>query len=223
MKKILIIEDEEVIREELAFFLKGNDFEVEVVEDFSHTGEMMEKSNADMILLDICLPGINGQTLLKTFRKNNKTPVIMLTSKNTDMDELICMSYGADDFISKPYNPAILLLHIEAVFRRIGNDNDESIIKYGQIMFDTSKSVLNVNGETIDLSKNEMGILYFLIKNKGKIVSREEIMGHLWDSCEFVDDNTLTVNITRIRHKLEDAGLTDVIKTKRGQGYYIEV
>lgn len=223
MKKILIVEDEEVIREELAFFLKGNDYEVEAVEDFSKTAQIMENCNADMILLDIGLPGINGQTLLKSFRKHNKTPVIMLTSKNTEMDELICMSYGADDFISKPYNPAILLLHIEAVFRRLGTDQDDGVIKYGKIIVDTSKSILCVGDDFVDLSKNEMGILCFLIKNKGKLVSREDIMGHLWDSCEFVDDNTLTVNITRIRHKLEDVGLLDVIKTKRGQGYYIEI
>lgn len=223
MKKILIIEDDEGIREELSYFLKGNDYNVEVVTDFTKTLEYMNSCNSDMILLDINLPGIDGQSLLKNFRKSSKTPVIMLTSKNTEMDELICMTYGADDFIAKPYNPAILLLHIEAVFRRMTPNDDSSILKYNGITLDLSKSVVVSNKKEVYLSKNEMGILYFLVKNKEKIVSRDEIMGHLWDSCEFVDDNTLTVNITRVRHKLEELGFKNVIKTKRGQGYYIEL
>lgn len=223
MKKILIIEDDELIREELAFFLKANNFNVEDVTDFANTNDILINTDADMILLDIGLPGIDGQSLLRNFRMVSKTPVIILTSKNTEMDELICMSYGADDFVAKPYNPAILLLHIEAVFRRMEGNASDNIIKCKNLTLDSAKGLLSINGNTTELSKNEFRIIHFLIMNKERIVSREEIMSYLWDSCEFVDDNTLTVNITRIRKKLEEAGLNDVIKTKRGQGYYFEI
>ncbi len=221
MKKILIIEDDMGLQEELKYLLHQNGYESIVLTDFSSALDKMLDSQADLILLDITLPGIDGQYLLREFRKVSAIPVIMVTSKNTEMDEVLCMTYGADDFIAKPYNPTILLLHIEAVFRRT-EYTDHSVIEYREIRLDISRGSMTVNQTCIELTKNEMRILAFLIKNKGKIVSRDSLISDLWESEEFIDDNTLTVNMTRIRKKLEDCGLQNMIKTKRGQGYLIE-
>ena len=199
MKKILIIEDDKDLQEELSCLLERNGYATECVTDFRNTWESMRETDADLILLDLTLPDTDGQTLLRRFRKESLLPVIIMTSKNTEMDEVLCMTYGADDFIAKPYNPMILLLHMEAVFRR---------------------SMQAGSGKT-DLTKNESRILAYLIRNQGKIVSRDELIRYLWESDEFVDDNTLTVNITRIRKKLEECGMEEVIKTKRGQGYIL--
>lgn len=221
MKKILIIEDDTGLQEELKYLLNQNGYEGIILSDFCHALECMLDSQIDLILLDITLPGIDGQYLLREFRKKSAVPVIMVTSKNTEMDEVLCMTYGADDFIAKPYNPTILLLHIEAVFRRTEHI-DNSIIEYKGIRLDTGRGNMTANGKSIELTKNEMRILMFLIKSKGRIVSRDSLISDLWESEEFVDDNTLTVNITRIRKKLEDCQMADIIKTKRGQGYLLE-
>lgn len=222
MSKILIVEDDGALAEELAYFLSGNGYETDLVKDFSNTLEYMEQSEADLILLDINLPYVDGQSLLRMYRRDIKTPVIIVTSKDSEMDELICMSIGADDFITKPYNPTILLLHIEAVLRRYSGSNDSDKVKFGKLTLNLAKSTVSSDDKETEFTKNEFGILLFLVKNKGRIVSRDEIMNHLWDSCEFVDDNTLTVNITRVRHKLSELGHENMITTKRGQGYYIE-
>lgn len=221
MKRILIIEDDVGLQEELKYLLYQNGYESIVMTDFSCILEKMLDSQIDLILLDITLPGIDGQYLLREFRKVSTIPVIMVTSKNTEMDEVLCMTYGADDFIAKPYNPTILLLHIEAVFRRT-EYTDNSVIEYKEIRLNISRGNMTVNHTCIELTKNEIRILAFLIKNKGKIVSRDSLISDLWESEEFIDDNTLTVNMTRIRKKLEDCGLQNIIKTKRGQGYLIE-
>ena len=222
MSKILIVEDDGALAEELAYFLSGNGYETDLVKDFSNTLEYMEQSEADLILLDINLPYVDGQSLLRMYRRDIKTPVIIVTSKDSEMDEHICMSIGADDFITKPYNPTILLLHIEAVLRRYSGSNDSDKVKFGKLTLNLAKSTVSSDDKETEFTKNEFGILLFLVKNKGRIVSRDEIMNHLWDSCEFVDDNTLTVNITRVRHKLSELGHENMITTKRGQGYYIE-
>lgn len=221
MKRILIIEDDVGLQEELKYLLHQNGYEGITLTDFSCALEKMLDSQADLILLDITLPNIDGQYLLREFRKISTVPVIMVTSKNTEMDEVLCMTYGADDFIAKPYNPTILLLHIEAVFRRT-EYTDNSVIEYKEIRLDIGRGNMTVNHICVELTKNEMRILTFLIKNKGKIVSRDSLISDLWESEEFIDDNTLTVNMTRIRKNLEDCGLENIIKTKRGQGYLIE-
>ena len=222
MAKILIVEDDDVLADELAYFLRGNGYETELVEDFSDTLASMKKSDAELILLDLNLPCVDGQSLLRMYRKESRTPVIIVTSRDTEMDELICMSIGADDFITKPYNTTLLLLHIEAVFRRYSGAAECEKIRFHDITLNIAKSTVASGGKELEFTKNEFGILLYLVKNKGKIVSREDIMSHLWDSCEFVDDNTLTVNITRVRHKLSEIGQENMITTKRGQGYYIE-
>lgn len=220
MKKILIVEDDIQVREELKILLDKNGYESVVLDKFDNLLLEIIGSNADLVLLDINLPNTDGENLLRHLRKESDVPVIMVTSRNTEIDEVLCMSYGADDFIAKPYNPSILLLHIEAIFKRMGNSS-RNILEMDRLKLDMSKGVFSVDGEETELSKNEMKILGYLLENKGHIVSRDALINYLWDNEEFVDDNTLTVNINRVRKKLDDSGMKNVIKTKRGQGYII--
>ena len=141
----------------------------------------------------------------------------MVTSKDSEIDEILAMSYGADDYITKPYNPTILLLHIEAIFKRL-NKIDNNLVYHG-VNINLSKSILKKDNIELLLSKNEMSIFYFLFMNQGKIVSRDEIMNYLWGTDKFIDDNTLTVNMTRLKKKLVQIGLINVIETRRDQGY----
>lgn len=219
MKRIVVIEDDVQVREELICLLDKNGYEGIGMEQFDDVPQQIAGAQADLVLLDISLPGADGINLLREIRRDSDVPIIMVTSKDTEMDELMCMSFGADDFIAKPYHPSILLLHIEAVFKRMRKGGE--ILEYGIIRLDSARGQLLIGGKTVELSKNEFRILTYLLKNQGKIVAREELMGYLWDSEEFVDDNTLTVNVNRVRKKMEEHGVCDVIKTKRGQGYLV--
>lgn len=219
MKRILIIEDEVKLRLELKTFLNNNGYEVSMIENFDNTIDRIIKTDADLVLLDINLPNISGEYILKEVRKFSNIPIIIVTSRNAEIDELLSINYGADDFITKPYNKEILLARINRILNR--NNQDDSKIKYKDIILDIFKSIIIKDDVNIDLTKNELRIFHYLLKNKGKIISRDEIMDYLWDNNEFIDDNTLTVNINRLRSKLENIGLNDVIITKRGQGYII--
>ncbi len=217
--KILLIEDEEKLRNELKIFLEHSGYEVSLLTDFDDTINTVINTPCDLILLDINIPNLNGEIVCKELRKAINTPIIIVTSRNTEVDELISINYGADDFITKPYNTQILLARIERLLAR--NKTTTNVIYYNDLILDMSKSIIKRNEITIELSKNEVKILYFLINHKNSIVSRDDLMDYLWDTNEFIDDNTLTVNINRLRSKLEDIGLKDVIQTKRGQGYMI--
>lgn len=214
---IAIIEDDKSLREELKTTLTNNGYNVLLVEDYNNLSSII---TANLLLLDIQLPNANGIYLLKEIRKQSNLPILMVTSRNTEMDELICMSYGADDYITKPYNPQILLLRIEAVLKRL--HFTPQVYTYENIHLNPAKGVIETEKGEITLSKNELRIFLYLLEHVGNIVSREEIMRYLWDSEEFIDDNTLTVNINRLRNRLEDAGLKDVIETRRGQGYLLK-
>lgn len=154
-------------------------------------------------------------------RRISEVPVIMLTSKTGETDEILAMSYGADDYITKPYNPALLLLKIEALFRRLKPQEKQEELEYRGVFLNPLKSTLRYQDREIVLSKNEISIFHYLLKNRGKIVSRDELMDYLWECNDFVDDNTLTVNINRLRKKLEEIELTGVIETRRRQGYIL--
>lgn len=219
LMKILIIEDDLELREELKILLDNNGYHGVILQRLDNALEEIIKIDPDLILLDIKLPYLNGQQLLKQLRKKSSIPIIMVTSKDSEMDEILAMSYGADDYITKPYNPTILLLHIEAVFKRL--QNKETKLYYQDVNVNLSKSVLEKNDHELLLSKNEMSIFYFLLVNQGKIVSRDEIMNYLWGTNKFIDDNTLTVNMTRLKKKLVKIGLIDVIETRRDQGYIL--
>ena len=217
--KILIIEDEIELREELKVLLDENGYEGIILESFENIKQDTLSVNPDLILLDIKIPYINGQQLLKEIRKESDVPIIMVTSKNTEMDEVLSMSYGADDYITKPYNPILLLLRIEAILKRVNKSNNN--LSYNNVKVNLLKSTLEYKDIELLLSKNEMSIFYFMLMNKGKIVSRDAIMNYLWGNDRFIDDNTLTVNINRLRKKLETIDLKGVIQTRREQGYIL--
>lgn len=217
--KILIIEDEIELREELKVLLDENGYEGIILESFENIKQDTLSINPDLILLDIKIPYINGQQLLKEIRKESDVPIIMVTSKNTEMDEVLSMSYGADDYITKPYNPVLLLLRIEAILKRVNKSNNN--LSYNNVKVNLLKSTLEYEDKELLLSKNEMSIFYFMLMNKGKIVSRDAIMNYLWGNDRFIDDNTLTVNINRLRKKLETIDLKGVIQTRREQGYIL--
>ncbi len=217
--KILIIEDDLELRKELKVLLDYNGYQGIILQNFKDTLEEILEIEPDLILLDIKIPYLNGQQLLKKLREVSTIPVIMVTSKDSEIDEILALSYGADDYITKPYNPTILLLHIEAIFKRL--HKNETKLLYHDIKVDLMKSTLKNENQELILSKNEMGIFYFLLMNQGKIVTRDDIMNYLWGTDKFIDDNTLTVNMTRLRKRLEKIGLYNVIETRRDQGYIL--
>mgnify|MGYP004611730731 CR=1 FL=1 len=220
MKKILIVEDEKTIVNELKEILVHDGYEVLVLTDFDNSMTEISKSGADLILMDINIPNINGESLLKNIRKESNVPVIMLTSKSSEIDEVLSMSYGADDYITKPYNPTILLLRIQNIFKRLEQTCDT--INYLDLTIYLSKSILKKDDIVIDLTKNEMIIFSYLLNNKDRIVTRDELMTILWDNEEYINDNALTVNISRLRRKLSSFGYGDIIETRKNQGYILK-
>lgn len=220
MKKILIIEDDEVIREELQSFLKRYGYEVKAPEDFNNIIQYVENENSDLILLDINLPVFDGYYICREIRKKSEVPIIIVTSRASEVDELISMNLGADDFITKPYNTEILLARITNIFKRTyGNVKIDNILSYRDFNLNLSNVTVTYKDKTLELTKNEVKILSFLINNKGNIVKRESLMEYLWKSEYFIDDSTLTVNINRLRKKLEEIGIENPIETRRGLGY----
>ncbi len=219
--KIYIVEDELTIRSELAKLLESYGYSCAYSDDFPNIVEHILKEAADLILLDINLPFYDGYHVCREIRKQSDTPIIIVTSRNNDMDELMSMNLGADDFITKPYNTQILLARIAAVLKRIDGKNAADTVSHNGLTLFLNKSVVRFQSMDAELTKNEFRILTYLIQNAGKIVSREDLIEELWQSDEFIDDNTLTVNINRLRHKLEEIGAEQYINTKRGQGYMI--
>lgn len=219
MKKILIIEDEKSICNELAELLENNNYETIILKDFENALSEILKCQPDLILLDINIPYINGEMLLQNLRKNSNIPVIMVTSRNSETDEALSISYGADDYITKPYNPNILLLRIGAVLKRINAESN--ILSYKDLSINISKGIIKRNNDEIILTKNEMIIFSYLLNHQNKIVTRDELMTDLWNNEEFINDNALTVNISRLRAKLKSIGYEDAIDTRKGMGYIL--
>ncbi|MDR1773468.1 MAG: response regulator transcription factor [Clostridioides sp.] len=219
MYKILIIEDNQVIREELKFMLEKNGYSVDTTDDFSDVASFAIKSNPHLILLDLNLPVYDGYYVCREIRKKSTVPIIVVTSRDSEIDELMSLNLGADFFVKKPYNIQILLAKISSLLARVYDVNNTRLLSYGGISLDVGKSIAYYGDENIELTKNELRILEILIENQGEIVPRDEIMNALWQSDLFIDDNTLTVNITRLRKKLSEIGCEDIIKTRRGLGY----
>lgn len=215
----MIVEDDEVIKDELSELLKNSSYLVECVKNFEKAKGEIFKYNPDLILLDINIPYLNGELLLKEIRKESSVPVIMVTSKSGEIDEALSITYGADDYITKPYNPTILLLRIQNIFKRINQNNNA--LKYKDIIVDLNKSELKKDDKVLVLTKNEMIIFSYLLNNKEKIVSRDELMTYLWNNEEYINDNALTVNISRLRSKLSNFGYSNAIETRKGQGYIL--
>lgn len=222
MQKILIVEDDKKLSKELEKFLSQNGYEISRITSFENIINDILNSKCNMVLLDINLPGNNGEYICKEVRKIAEVPIVMITSVDSELDQLISLNYGADDYITKPFNIQILLAKIATILKRTNSNNkDQSKIDCKDFILNLSKSTIEKEEKEIELTKNEFKIIYYLVQNRGKIVPREEIMSYLWDSEMFVDDNTLTVNITRIRNKLEEINLKDILETRRGQGYIL--
>lgn len=219
MKKIMIIEDDTIISKELYELLVNAGYEALILKDFSNAKEEVLKSNIDLILLDINIPYQNGEQLLKEIRKESNIPVIMVTSRANETDEILSISYGADDYITKPYSPTILLLRIQNIFKRL--DNSTEVLKYKDLEVSPSRGILSGSNKELELTKNEMLIFQHLLNNQNRIVSRDELMTILWNNEEYINDNALTVNISRLRSKLEGFGYPNAIETRKGQGYIL--
>ena len=221
MKKILIVEDDITIQAQLKTLLSGNGYEVLAVMDFSQTIQQIKAFVPHLVILDIKLPRNNGFEICSEIRTFSEIPIVFVTSSNTDMDELNSIMLGGDAFITKPYNTAILLAKIAALLKRAYPPAQAEILTWNGVTLHLESSVIEYNGQKAELTKNELKILYYLFKNAGKICSRNDIVDFLWDNQLYVDDNALSVNVTRIRDKLGKIGLTDYIKTKHRQGYII--
>lgn len=219
MKKIMIVEDEDAICNELSELLENNNYKAIILKDFKNALNEILSSSPNLILLDINIPYINGEILLQDLRKSSNIPVIMVTSNNSETDEALSISYGADDYITKPYNPNILLLRIGAVLKRINNESN--ILTYKDLSINIGKGIIKRDDMEIILTKNEMIIFSYLLNHQNKIVTRDELMTDLWNNEEFINDNALTVNISRLRAKLKNIGYEDAIDTRKGMGYIL--
>ena len=223
MQKILIIEDDEKLRCELETFLNKNGFVATSLNKFDNAVEDILKIQADLLLLDINLPYTDGEFICKEIRKTSNVPIIMVTSRDSEMDELLSLNYGADQYVTKPYNIQILLAKIVGLLKRNQNaGNNPDKIDCGEFVLNTAGRIIEKEDNKVELTKNEYKILEYLVLHRQQVISRDEIMDYLWESEEFVDDNTLNVNIKRLRMKLEELGLTDQIETRRGQGYLLK-
>ncbi len=221
MFKILIVEDDKSIREELKLLLENNGYEVAVISNFSNTYEQIKEFKYDLMLLDVNLPVENGFKLCMKIRAFSQVPIIFVTSRNTDLDELQSITLGGDDFISKPYNIPILLARISSLLKRTYANKSVTKLNHKNVILDLEKSKISFGEKSEELTKNEFKILLYLFKNSEKIVPRADIIDYLWDNEIFIDDNALSVNIARIRNKLEVLGVSNFIQTKHRQGYII--
>ena len=220
MEKIIIVEDDKIIREELQSFLGRYGYEVVVPRELENIVEFILKENSDLVLLDINLPIYDGYYICREIRKKSEVPIIIVTSRDSDMDELMSMNLWADDFVTKPYNTQILLARIAALLKRSNNKTtSNNILNYKNLQLNLSNAKITCNNKEAELTKNEVKILSYLMNHQGQIVSRDLLMEYLWSTDYFVDDSTLTVNITRLRKKLEEIDIENVIETRRGLGY----
>ena len=224
MYKILLVEDDEIISKSIKQYLENWDFEVIIARDFKNITNEFTECNAHIVLLDLILPFYDGFYWCKEIRKISNVPIVFLSSASDNMNIVMAVNMGGDDFISKPFNVSVLLAKIQAILRRTYDmPNGISILEHKGIILNLNDFTLSYRDKSIELTKNEFRILETLLVNKGKIVSRDTLMMKLWQDDNYVEENTLTVNVTRLRKKLEDLGIDDFIKTKVGCGYIIEL
>ena len=221
MPHIMIIEDDPAIREELALLLTNEGYQAAAVTDFTNVAEQAEKAAPDLIVLELGLPGRDGMALCADIRRTGRTPIIFVTSRDSAVDELRALSLGGDDYITKPYNIPVLLARIKAVLRRGGGPAEPDVLEAGGLTLHLTEGTASAGEKSVELTRNELKILAHLMAGGGKIVSRADLIEALWDSQIYIDDNTLSVNMTRLRAKLEGIGLPSFIKTRRGMGYQL--
>lgn len=221
MTKIIIVEDDSAIREELSLLLSNEGYQIAAVTNFTDVAQQVSNLSPDLILLDLGLPGRDGLALCADIRRASRIPIIFVTSRDSASDELRALSLGGDDYITKPYNIPVLLARIKAVLRRSGGPAEPDTLEAGGLTLHLTRGTAEAGGKVAELTRNELKILAYLMEDQGKIVSRADLIDALWDSQIYIDDNTLSVNMTRLRAKLEELGLPGFIKTRRGMGYQL--
>ncbi len=223
MYKLLIIEDDAVIAKAIQQHMMSWGYEAVCVENFQEVLQTFIAQNPQLVLLDISLPFYNGYHWCDEIRKLSKVPIIFISSASDNMNIVMAVNMGGDDFVAKPFDLNVLQAKIQALLRRTYDfAGDSTLLEHNGMIFDTSKGVVTYDNNRTELTKNEMGILRCLLEQKGRIVTRDKLMEKLWESDSFIDDNTLTVNVARLRKKLEEIGVKDIIKTKKGIGYVVD-
>jgi two-component system response regulator RegX3 len=226
MSRILVVEDEETLAEAISFLLSKEGFEVEMAEDGPAAIAAFEKNGADLILLDLMLPGLSGTEVCRQIRAKSSVPIIMLTAKDSEIDKVVGLEIGADDYVTKPYSSRELIARIRAVLRR-GETGDaasaDGVLSVGPIRLDSDRHVISVNGEQVALPLKEFELLEFLMRNSGRVLTRMQLIDRVWGSDYVGDTKTLDVHIKRLRAKIEkDPANPELIQTVRGMGYKLE-
>lgn len=222
MAKIYLVEDDPTVREQLTLLLANAGHAVECAQRFDRLPQDIAEASPDAVILDLGLPGTDGQYVARELRQTSQVPLMILTSRTSELDELMSLTVGADDFVAKSTNPQLILAHLEALLRR-GRPQAAAGLSAGGLSLDIVRSEASYEGKTVELSRNELKILELLLRRQGAIVSREDLMEALWATDSFVDDNTLTVNINRVRKALSRLGLPHAVVTFRGQGYALRL
>jgi two-component system response regulator RegX3 len=227
MTRILVVEDEKSFAEPLAYLLGREGYEVEIAADGNEAIAKFDKSGADLVLLDLMLPGINGTEVCRQIRTTSNVPIIMLTAKDDEVDKVVGLELGADDYVTKPYSSRELLARVKAVMRRggesLGNSGDARIVEVGQLKLDADRHLVTFNNENISLPLKEFELLEFLMRNAGRVLTRDQLIDRIWGSDYVGDTKTLDVHIKRLRSKFEkDPANPELIQTVRGLGYKLE-
>ena len=222
MARIFVVEDDAALRGELMRLLELQGHEALASTAFDRIADEVLAADPDCVLLDLKLPGDGGHAVCRDLRSASDVPIVMLTSSDNEYDEVMSMNLGADDYVTKPYNPAVLLARIQSVLRRAARTEPPSRIEHKGVVLDVARSRVEYEGRGVELTRNEFRVLHLLMENKGAIISRQELMMELWQSDAFIDDNTLTVNVNRLRKSLASIGVPDgFLATRRGQGYLV--
>lgn len=225
MKRILIIEDDNKLNLLMKEILQKYNYEVLQIHNFKEAEREIEEAKADLILLDINLPYLDGFYLCRMIRKQSSVPVIIVSARNSDMEQIMGLELGADDYLVKPFHMELLMTKIKAALRRAYGEyanSNSNLSGVGGLLLNPNNFRMSYGGRELELSKNEFKLMKKLFENNHRIVTREELLMELWDDQTFVEDNTLTVNITRLKDKLQELGIMQVIKTIRGTGYILE-
>lgn len=222
MPTVFVVEDDASLRDELKRLLDLQGYACRTTTDFGRAADEIVAARPDCVVLDLKLPGAGGHAVCRDVRRKSAVPIIMLTSSDSEFDEVMSMNLGADDYVTKPYNPAVLLARIQSVLRRAARTEPPSRIEHKGVVLDVARSRVEYEGRGVELTRNELRVLHLLMENKGAIISRQELMMELWQSDAFIDDNTLTVNVNRLRKSLASIGVPDgFLATRRGQGYLV--
>lgn len=221
MPRICIVEDDVILREELAHLLELNGYESRICPDFPNAASWIVGQHPDLAIVDLRIPGGDGHAICRDLRKSSSVPIIVLTSSDSEFDEVMSMNLGADDYLTKPYRPAVLLAHVQAILRR-ASGAPSRVVSHKGVSLDLGSGRLCYRDECVELTRNEQRILDVLMSSPGVVVTRQELMCELWDTDSFIDDNTLTVNVNRVRKALASLSVPDgFLVTKRGQGYLV--